>query len=404
MCGWRGATGAGTGWGATAAPVKSGTPWVAVYGIGDATAVPAHRTNEKTTPSKPARMPESSQPLAETRADADHPGWVMPPSTAQRAVIDWEEALTRVIGEPELVRPVFQPLVDLERGVVCGYEMLARFESPIKAPPPAWFEAAERLGLGGRLESILIRAGLAAKQSLGPNRFLTINVSPRALVTDEVRAALLTGPALGGVVVEITEQAAVEDYDSVRAVLDAVRSRGGSIAVDDAGAGYASLSHIVALRPQFVKLDRGLITDLDRDEAKLAVVEAFGSFANKIDAWIVAEGIERTGELDALLRLGVPLGQGFGLGRPQSAMGDIDTSVASHIRDRATARSERDSVVALDRPRADRSTPRRTGSRSTRCTPPTPRSPTSSASTSAPGPSPSCRASRPARARSPACP
>jgi EAL domain-containing protein (putative c-di-GMP-specific phosphodiesterase class I) len=271
----------------------------------------------------------------------------MAPQTAEIAVIDWQEALARVIGEPELVRPVFQPLVDLERGVVCGYEMLARFESPIKAPPPAWFEAAERLGLGGRLESILIRGGLAAARLLPPNRFLTINVSPRALVTPEVRDALLSGPSLGGVVVEITEQAAVEDYDSVRSILEAVRVRGGSIAVDDAGAGYASLQHIVALRPQFVKLDRALITDVDRDEAKLAVIEAFGSFANKIDAWIVAEGIERTGELDALLRLGVPLGQGFGLARPQSSMGDIDATVADHIRGRAAARAERDSISAL---------------------------------------------------------
>src|SRR4051812_42178010 len=98
-------------------------------------------------------MPGSSQPLAKGAAPADHRDWVMAPPTAQLAVIDWDEALARVIGEPELVRPVFQPLVDLERGVVCGYEMLARFESPVKAAPPAWFEAAERLGLGGRLES-----------------------------------------------------------------------------------------------------------------------------------------------------------------------------------------------------------------------------------------------------------
>jgi EAL domain-containing protein (putative c-di-GMP-specific phosphodiesterase class I) len=271
------------------------------------------------------------------------------PSTVEprTPAIDWEQALGQVLASPELVRPVFQPLVDLQRGVVCGWEMLARFESPVQVAPPDWFAAADRLGVGGRLEALLIQAGLAARTALPPNCFLTINVTPDALTSPEVRAAFASAGPLGGIVVEITEQAAVNDYEDVGRVLDDLRARGAAIAVDDAGAGYASLSHIVALRPQFVKLDRGLVADVDRDEAKVAVIEAFGSFANRIDAWIVAEGVERRGELDVLVQLGVPMAQGFGLARPAAAMGGIDPGVAERIRDRRGALDAGRSLEAL---------------------------------------------------------
>jgi EAL domain-containing protein (putative c-di-GMP-specific phosphodiesterase class I) len=261
--------------------------------------------------------------------------------------IEWEHELGRVLASPELVRPVFQPLVDLQHGVVCGWEMLARFQSPVQAPPPDWFAAADRLGVSGRLEALLIDAGLAARAALPANTFLTINVTPGALTSPEVHEAFAAAGSLGGVVVEITEQAAVDDYDQVGRVLDGLRSRGASIAVDDAGAGYASLSHIVALRPQFVKLDRALVCDLDHDEAKVAVIEAFGSFANRIDAWIVAEGVERRGELDRLLQIGVPLAQGYGLARPGPLMGGIDDGVAAYIRDRSATRDAGSALEAL---------------------------------------------------------
>src|SRR6476469_9160185 len=103
----------------------------------------------------------------------------------------------------------------------------------------------------------------------------------------------------------------VDDYDDLEFVLRTLRAAGAAIAVDDAGAGYASLQHIVALRPQIVKLDRSLVANLDQDEAQLAVIEALGTFCGRIDAWMVAEGIERPQEVAALQSLRVPLGQGF---------------------------------------------------------------------------------------------
>ena len=232
----------------------------------------------------------------------------------------WSEALERVLADPERVRPLFQPIVDLDRGVAIGYEMLARFVAPIDAPPPQWLAEADRRGLGPRLEALLVESGLSALEWVPDNCFLTINVSPRALGAPEVEAVLAARESLEGVVIEVTEQAVVHDYIHFDYVLRSLRAAGAAIAVDDAGAGYASLQHIVALRPQFVKLDASLVAGLDGDDAKLAVIEALGTFSSRIDAWMVAEGVERSEEVTALQSLRVPLAQGFGLGRPSSAM------------------------------------------------------------------------------------
>src|SRR4051812_50048451 len=92
---------------------------------------------------------------------------------------DWREAIERVLAEPARVKPASQPIVDLERGVAIGYEMLARFDSEIDAPPPTWLAEAERLGLGSRLEAALVEAGLSALDWVPDGCFLAINVSPR---------------------------------------------------------------------------------------------------------------------------------------------------------------------------------------------------------------------------------
>ena len=87
-------------------------------------------------------------------------------------------------------------------------------------------------------------------------------------------------------------------------------------AIDDAGSGYSGLKQILDLRPQFVKVDRGLISDIHANEAKRAMVQMLGSLSSRLDAWIIAEGIESVAELHALGQLRVPLGQGYLLGRP----------------------------------------------------------------------------------------
>jgi EAL domain-containing protein (putative c-di-GMP-specific phosphodiesterase class I) len=231
------------------------------------------------------------------------------------ADIDWDAALASVFAEPERVRPAFQPIFDLRRGVVAGFEMLARFEAPVNASPPEWLAAAAARGLGPRLEALLLAAGLQARQTLPSPCFLAVNLGPDALLSREVEK-VLEGRDLTGVVVELTGLGPVDDDGRLEAALDRLRALGAQVAVDDAGAGYASLQHVLRLRPAFVKLDRELVAGIDRDPAKLALVEAMGLLAGRLDAAVVAEGVERSQEREALAALGVPLAQGFALGRP----------------------------------------------------------------------------------------
>jgi EAL domain-containing protein (putative c-di-GMP-specific phosphodiesterase class I) len=227
------------------------------------------------------------------------------------------ETVEAVLADPTLIRPVFQPIVDLRLSAVQGYEMLARLANDPAGTPPQWLATAERHGLGSALEATFVAAGIHAREHLPRGTYLSINVSPGALVSSDVRAVLDAAPGgLERIVVEVTEQKRVDDYDELATVLDSARAAGARVAVDDAGAGYASLQHVLRLRPEYVKLDRGLIADADADPAKLALIEAVGLFAGRLDAALVAEGIERRAEQETLAGLAVPLGQGFLFGRP----------------------------------------------------------------------------------------
>jgi diguanylate cyclase (GGDEF)-like protein/PAS domain S-box-containing protein len=242
------------------------------------------------------------------------------PSRAQEAErVTWFERseeqrneVLRLLRAADAVVPAFQPIVDLRTGEVAGYEALARF--PLDAdvrPPNVWFAQAHRCGLGVQLEA---RAAAAALQARPPAGYLSINLSPAALRADELRDQL---PAdLSGVVVEVTEHELVADGERLRATLDALRSRGARIAVDDAGAGYAGLRQLTIMRPDMIKLDRGLVEDVARDEAKQALVECFVRFAERTDAAVCAEGIESLADLRVLARLGIAYGQGYAIARP----------------------------------------------------------------------------------------
>ena len=252
--------------------------------------------------------------------------------TARAAVggEDWAAALAAVLSEPGAIAIACQPIVDLSRGTVVGYEALARFTGPPAAPPDRWFAEARRQGLGASVNGVAVGAALALRPSLPPNCFLAINVDPNLLAAAPVREAFEAVDHLAGVIVELTEHAEVEDYDDLRSVLATYRARGATIAVDDAGMGYASLRHILAVRPQLVKLDRAL-----------------GTFASRTDAWIVAEGIERREELDALVRIGVPLGQGYLLGRPSPPFAELEPALGVHIRGRIEAKRSSSAVAPL---------------------------------------------------------
>lgn len=222
------------------------------------------------------------------------------------------------MADPSQPRLVFQPIVDLARGAVVGYEALARFAGPPSASPDRWFAAAAEIGQAATLEARVIGRALGLLDALPPNSFLTVNVSPDLLRSDEVSRAFATGQRLDRLMVELTEHAEVSDVGELVRRLDLLRERGARIVIDDAGTGYSGLSRLLEIRPAMVKLDRALICDIDRDPARRALVEMIGPFAGRLDAWILAEGVERLGELEELVRLGVPLAQGFLLGRPDA--------------------------------------------------------------------------------------
>jgi EAL domain-containing protein (putative c-di-GMP-specific phosphodiesterase class I) len=214
------------------------------------------------------------------------------------------------------IRSVYQPIVDVERGTTVGFEALTRFDSPLEATPDRWFLEAHRRGCGDRLEGVTLASALAARHDLPPGTFLTVNVGPSALASEEVNRVLLDQGDLDGVVLELTEHEQIEDYERLAVLLERHRDRGAAIAIDDAGAGYSGLQHIVAIRPSMLKLDRSLVCDVHTDDVKRALVEMLLTFSRQIGATLLAEGIETADELTALRSIGVPLVQGFFFAMP----------------------------------------------------------------------------------------
>jgi EAL domain-containing protein (putative c-di-GMP-specific phosphodiesterase class I) len=261
----------------------------------------------------------------------------------------FRRALARVLRDPERLALAFQPIVDIGHGMLTGYETLARFDGAPQATPDRWFEAAEAFGVRDELEARVVRKALAARELLPPNCFLSINVGPRSLGSTRVQDAFAQSGDLSGIVIEITEQTPIEDYVWFARALDPLRDAGAALAVDDAGAGHSSLRHITALRPDFVKVDRGLVAALDREPAKAASVEMLGALAGRLDAWVIAEGVEQDSELTRLAQLGVPLAQGFRLGRPAAAMEQLDADTRGMLA-LLRKRTEGDGVGVLVEP------------------------------------------------------
>ena len=218
---------------------------------------------------------------------------------------------------------VLQPIVDLTTGVPVGYEALSRFTEATGAPcrPDEVFARADSLGLGVRLEQAAARSALALLPALPPTAYLSVNLSPQALL-DPASFDLLTGAlaagAAGRLVLELTEHEHVADYPAVLHALAGLRPRGLRLAVDDTGSGFASLQHVTRLRPDIVKLDMSLIAGIDADPVRRSLVSSLLAFGADIGATVVAEGVETREERSALLDLGVPYAQGYLLGRPGS--------------------------------------------------------------------------------------
>jgi EAL domain-containing protein (putative c-di-GMP-specific phosphodiesterase class I) len=233
-------------------------------------------------------------------------------AAAERASV---AARIRDVLDHERFEMVFQPVVDITNRTIAGVESLARFAAEPAQPPNMWFDDAARVGMALDLELACVRRALSRLDELPPGAFMAVNASPEIVLTDELARCLADTDA-ERVVVELTEHVRVHDYDALRGAVDRLRRCGARIAVDDAGAGYAGLSHILELRPDVLKLDITLIHGIDDDPVRRSLAASLLWFSKEIGAIVVAEGVETAEELAVLGDLGVTFGQGYHLARP----------------------------------------------------------------------------------------
>jgi EAL domain-containing protein (putative c-di-GMP-specific phosphodiesterase class I)/DNA-binding NarL/FixJ family response regulator len=218
----------------------------------------------------------------------------------------------------DCLQVAYQPILDLYTGEIVGHEALSRFACEPRRTPDLWFAEAAEVGLGLDLELSAVRHACEHAGSLPRGTYLAVNVSPRAAVCPELVDILESAP-VDDIVLEVTEHAPVADYSLFEEEIRAVRAIGARLAVDDAGAGFASLRHILELKAELIKLDASLTHDLDSDRGRRSLASALIDFAREMEVSILAEGIETAAQLEELRRLGVRYGQGFHLGRPRPA-------------------------------------------------------------------------------------
>jgi len=205
----------------------------------------------------------------------------------------------------------FQPYVDLATGEVRGYEALTRFADG--TPPDRRIREAWLVGMGPALEAAVARIALEVADRRLPGVQMSLNFSPDTILNG--LAATIVRSASRPVVIEVTEHMAIENYPALRAALHACGDV--KVSIDDAGAGFAGLRHILELEPDVVKLDIGLIRGIDHDLARQALAAGLAHYATTSDTLLIAEGIETAEEAATVRRLGVQYAQGYYFGRPE---------------------------------------------------------------------------------------
>lgn len=232
-----------------------------------------------------------------------------------QALVDIRARIQGVI-EQNLFETHYQPIFKIATGSIVGHEALTRFKAEPKRTPDQWFNEAIDLGLDTELEKATMKLALQGLNYFPSDTYISINISPSTILAG-VLTEVLKNHDLSRIVLEVTEHNSVNDYEEVAKQLNPLRKRGLRLAVDDAGAGYASFKHILKLKPDVIKLDKSVIDQIDTDQGYYALAAALIRFAEEMDIKIVAEGVETESQLGALRNLNVNKVQGYLLGRPQ---------------------------------------------------------------------------------------
>ena len=224
--------------------------------------------------------------------------------------------LLRNVLDHDLMNIVFQPVVDIETREPIAFEALCRVNSPPQRPPDMWFADAADHDLGLEFELQAIRLALGHLSHLPGRCPLHVNASPAVAMSRKL-ASLLKGREPGRIILEITEHTQINDYPALTGALAPLRAAGVLIGVDDAGSGFSSMSHIVNMEADVIKVDISLVRDIHLNKMRRAMVGALAEFARQAEALVIAEGVELEEERATLITLGVTAAQGYLFGRPQ---------------------------------------------------------------------------------------
>lgn len=252
------------------------------------------------------------------------------------------KARMRQLLDEQLLQTVFQPIVDMRTGEVAGHEVLTRpaTESGLENAEEL-FSSSESTGSEWELEALARRLAIEAAADWPAGSLLFMNSSPGVLADPRFVQQIVRelqgsqGVVPSRIVLEITERCRDSEFANLPHSVEALRRSGFHIAIDDVGAGTSGLNRIMSLRPDWLKLDRELVDQIDRDKVRQHMVRFLVHFARLSGINVIAEGIERLEELDMLIELGVGYGQGYLLGRPGAPVKNIERQLAHRIRTRA---------------------------------------------------------------------
>ena len=246
--------------------------------------------------------------------------------------------------QTEKIQTVFQPIVSLTEGSTIGFEILNRPQSTLLFPTTENFydyvgKSSEVSMVERFLRNLSFeRFAQQVKNSQDhKNQLVFLNIQPQVLadpsyqsgITLELLARHNLSPFQ--IVLELTEKEAIVNHDQFERAIEHYRQQGFRIAVDDAGTGYNSLQTLICVKPEFIKIDKSLIKNIDKHPEQQHLVELLLEFAYQSDTSIIAEGIETLAELRFLKKLGIHMGQGYALGKPRSELYNGNFPVSNPI-------------------------------------------------------------------------